>query len=111
MAQQMPLPLTVSCFSKIQIVLPFWYQLTRVVPDKGPLNVCARARVYAGCEVSGVKWRAAFGIYWNAMLALGAATMPAVSYFIRDYRHLQAVYTWPQLAFFTYALYVPAPLV
>ena len=28
----------VSCFSKIQIGLPFWYRLTRVVPDKGPLN-------------------------------------------------------------------------
>ena len=39
-AQLMPLPLTVSCFSKIEIGLPFWYRLTRVVPDKGPLNVC-----------------------------------------------------------------------
>ena len=39
-AQLMPLSLTVSCFSKIQIVLPFWYQLTRVVPEKGPLNGC-----------------------------------------------------------------------
>ena len=40
MAQLMPLPLTVSCVSKIQIgfVLPFWYRLTCVVPDKGPLN-------------------------------------------------------------------------
>ena len=37
MAQLMPLPLTVSCFSKIQIVFfPFWYRLTRVVPEKGP---------------------------------------------------------------------------
>jgi len=35
MAQLMPLPLTVSCFSKIQIgFLPFWYQLTWVVPEK-----------------------------------------------------------------------------
>ena len=25
---------------KSRLVLPFWYQLTRVVPDKGPLNVC-----------------------------------------------------------------------
>jgi len=38
-AQQMPLPLTVSCFSKSRLVLPFWflpfwYLLTRVVPDK-----------------------------------------------------------------------------
>jgi len=39
-AQRMPLPLTVSCFSKIQIGFPFWYRLTWVVPDKGPLNVC-----------------------------------------------------------------------
>ena len=32
-------------FSKIRIGLPFWYRLTRVVPEKGPLNgcVCARA--------------------------------------------------------------------
>ena len=40
-AQLMPLPLTVSCFSKIPIGLPFWYRLTRVVPEKGPLNVCS----------------------------------------------------------------------
>jgi len=40
MAQLMPLPLTVSCFSEIQIGLPFWYRLTRVVPEKGPLNRC-----------------------------------------------------------------------
>jgi len=33
-----PLPFTVSCFSKIQIVLPFWYRLTWLVPEKGPLN-------------------------------------------------------------------------
>ena len=31
---------TVSCISKIRIGLPFWYQLTRVVPDKEPLNGC-----------------------------------------------------------------------
>jgi len=40
-AQLIPPPLTVSCFSNIQIVfLPFWYRLTRVVLDKGPLNGC-----------------------------------------------------------------------
>ena len=38
MAQLIPLTLTVSCFSKIQIGLPFWYRLTWVVPEKGPLN-------------------------------------------------------------------------
>ena len=36
----MPLPLTVSCFSKIQIGFPFWYRLTWAVLDKGPLNGC-----------------------------------------------------------------------
>jgi len=44
MAQLMPLPLTVSCFSKIQIVITFWYWLTWVVPDKGLLNVCVCVR-------------------------------------------------------------------
>ena len=39
-AQLMPLPLTVSCFCKIQIGFTFWYRLTRVVLEKGPLNVC-----------------------------------------------------------------------
>jgi len=36
----MLLPLTVLCFSKIQIGLAFWYWLTQVVLDKGLLNVC-----------------------------------------------------------------------
>jgi len=39
-AQLMPLPLTASCFSNIQMSLPFWYRLTWVVPDKGLLNGC-----------------------------------------------------------------------
>ena len=41
MAQLMPLPLTVSCSSKIQIGLPFWYRLTQVVLEKRPLNGCS----------------------------------------------------------------------
>jgi len=40
MAQLMPLPPTLSCFSKIKIGLPFWYRLTWVFQDKGPLNGC-----------------------------------------------------------------------
>ena len=40
MAQLMPLPLTVSCFSKIQIGFTFLVWLTRVVLDKGPLSGC-----------------------------------------------------------------------
>jgi len=34
MAQLKPLPLTISCSSKSRLVLPFWCQLTWVVPDK-----------------------------------------------------------------------------
>jgi len=33
--QLMPLPLTVAFFGKIQMVLPFWYLLTRVVLENG----------------------------------------------------------------------------
>jgi len=40
MAQLMPLPLTVSCSSKSRLVLLFWYRLTWVLPEKGPLNGC-----------------------------------------------------------------------
>jgi len=45
MAQLMPLLLTVSCFSKIEIGFIFWYRLTWVVSDKGLLNVCVRVCV------------------------------------------------------------------
>jgi len=40
MAQLMPLPLTVSCFSKIQIGFTFLVPANLVVPEKGPLNGC-----------------------------------------------------------------------
>ena len=46
MTELMPLPLTVSCYSKIQIGLPFWYWLTQVVLDKGPLNLRVCVCVY-----------------------------------------------------------------
>jgi len=51
MAQLMPLPLTVSCFSKIEIGLTFRYRLTWVVPKKGPLNVCVCVCVRACVRV------------------------------------------------------------
>ena len=47
----MPLPLTVSCFSKSRLVLPFWYRLNRVVLDKGPLNVCVCVWVECHCSM------------------------------------------------------------
>jgi len=39
MAQLMPLLMSLASV-KSRLVLPFWYRLTRVVPDKGPLNGC-----------------------------------------------------------------------
>ena len=40
MAQLKPLPLTVSCFSKIQIGFTFLVQAHLDSPGKGPLNGC-----------------------------------------------------------------------
>jgi len=40
MAQLMPLPLTVSCFSKIQIGFTFLVPVHLGSPGKGPLNGC-----------------------------------------------------------------------
>ena len=48
MVQLMPLPLTVSCFSRSRLLLPFWYRHTWVMREvrhhtyKGPLNRCCR---------------------------------------------------------------------
>jgi len=39
-AQLMPLPLTSLASVKSRLVLLFWYRLTQVVPEKGPLNGC-----------------------------------------------------------------------
>jgi len=39
-AELMPLPLTVSCFSKIKIGVTFLVPADLVSPGKGPLNVC-----------------------------------------------------------------------
>ena len=50
MAQLMPLPLTVSCFSKSRLVLPFWYRLTRVVLDM--TNGCYTVVCVDGCVLS-----------------------------------------------------------
>ena len=51
MAQLMALPLTVSCFSKIQTRFTFLVPAYSGSPRKGPLNryvcVCARARAHA----------------------------------------------------------------
>ena len=45
MAQMMPLPLTVSCFSKIQTGFTFLVPAHLGSPGKGPLNGCVCVRV------------------------------------------------------------------
>ena len=49
MAQLIPLPLTVSCFSKIQIGLTFLVPAHLGSPGKGPLNGCVCALVLSKC--------------------------------------------------------------
>ena len=47
MVQLMPLhPKTPSSLASVKsrLVLPFWYRLTRVVPEKGPLNGCRKVK-------------------------------------------------------------------
>jgi len=67
-AQLMPLPLTVSCFSKVQIGLPFWYRVTRVHtythPFNGPLSGTTRVSRYQKgktnldfTEATGSEWQ------------------------------------------------------
>ena len=51
MAQLMPLPLTVSCFSKIQIGFTFLVLAHRVVPEKGPLNGCVCVHMSFGNSI------------------------------------------------------------
>jgi len=37
---------------KSRLVLPFWYRLTRVIPDKGPLNGCVCVCVFRSLLIS-----------------------------------------------------------
>ena len=54
MAQLMPLPLTVSCFSKIQIGFTFLVPAHLGSPGKGPLNGCVCV-VFVGLGM--VEWQ------------------------------------------------------
>ena len=49
MAQLMPLPLTVSCFSKIQIGFTFLIPAHLGSPGKGPLNGCVCVCLSVNC--------------------------------------------------------------
>ena len=53
MFQLMPLPLSLASV-KSRLVLPFWYRLTWVVPEKGPLNGCVCVYIEQGHRVNWV---------------------------------------------------------
>jgi len=52
MAQCMPLPLTISCFSKIQIGFTFLALTHLSCPGKGPLNGCCCCCNHVNCMLS-----------------------------------------------------------
>jgi len=92
MAQLMPLALTVSCFSKIQIGFTFLYQLTRIVPERGPLNGCCCCIISIRCillikclQWQGFVLRRCFllvfvGVYTSRSKVLSRLTWCAVVY-------------------------------
>ena len=63
MAQLMPLPLTISCFSKIQIGFTFLVPAHLGSPGKGPLNGCVYTDVW-------------YNMMWSSTLPV---TQPTVS--------------------------------
>jgi len=75
MAQLMPLLLTVSCFSKIQIGFAFLVPAPWVVPDKGPLNGCVCVCVCV-CVVA-----ANAQLVWHAIALLEKAVTHSPSNF------------------------------
>ena len=74
MAQLMPLPLTVSCFSRIQIGFTFLVLTHLGSPVKRPLNVCrARAGASINKEFTGGKkdhWLLFIEIYHKTQCTL-----------------------------------------
>ena len=68
-ARLMPLPLTVSCFSKIQTGFPFWYQPTPVALDKGLLNGCVCVCVRPNCNCC-LLMRPVTDVLWSVCLSV-----------------------------------------
>lgn len=58
-------------------------------------------------EISGRKWRAAFGVMWHIILfGFGGMVIPGVAYFVRSHFYLMAVFFWPLGIFFLLFLWV-----
>ena len=67
------------------LVLPFWYRLTWVVPDKGPLNVCV-------CGVPHI-------LSWEVELSLGISSQRPMSLY--GHSGARRLYTTPTAAAIT----------
>ena len=95
MAQLMSLPLTVSCFSKIQIGFTFLVPAHLVVPDKGPLNRCVCSSVMTCCQlfITGVMC-----IALHRAFATGQAPAPR-------YHHSAVMYQGSMFIFGKVAIY------
>ena len=66
---------------KSRLVLPFWYQLTWVVADKGPLHGCVCVCVLA-CRSSNMK---AFGLYCQLCLLVANRSHSVIVDFTKVY--------------------------
>jgi len=76
---------------KSRLVLPFWYRLTRVVPEKGPLNGCVCVtplRWYCVCL-----FVCLCVVYLSVHKHLSGTTCPVFTKF-------SACYLWPKLSSF-----------
>ena len=63
---------------KSRLVFPFWYRLTRVVPDKGPLNVCVCVCVLAEVWYALIfYWHSREYLSWYARLLNGPLSRTA----------------------------------
>ena len=74
MAQLMPLPLTISCSSKSRWVLPFWYWLNQVVPDK----------IQEGCKTVVCVFLLRFSSFKNILLLYYVTLFAEYLIFYRD---------------------------
>ena len=83
MAQLMPLPLTVSCFSKIQVGFTFLVPAHLGSPGKGPLNGCVCVCVFSG------QWHPAPRRYARLLVHLSVrpSVCPSVTLMVCDDGH------------------------
>jgi len=63
---------------KSRLVLPFWYRLIWVVPEKGPLNGCVC--VYSSTENEMLCVVGHLHIFWPEYVPLSVASLPVILY-------------------------------